>query len=300
MTDKLTELYENKLFRVRELLPDIIETGLKVCNKYFRKDKHIVLNVYASYFQRFINSFDSVDTLLTDIDKNKPFRCDSIALVLRASLLDFLTILYLKSYYEEIKTDLGVNEPNYNSEFRRLLSGQIRRSLMISHIDKESKHFNQDSFKNYIDSVYKKYNYLFKRDSKIDYSNPAASLIDSKPKDEISNSDIRKRLSDLEKQGRKTNHIHIYSLYDLFSKYDHFGTMSILLQWMDLNEKLEHIFWSLFYLVDGISFSMEHLRNDEDIEKEYKLIREHCGHLKGVVFTKSIYLSEEYKKRKSK
>lgn len=300
MTDKLTELYENKLFMIRELLPEIVETGLKVCDKYFRRNKHIVLNVYASYFQRFIYSLDSVDTLLQEIEINKPFRCDSITLILRASLLDFLTILYLKSYYEEINTDANKNEQNYDSEFRKLLSSQIRRSLMISHIDKESKNYNQDSFKDYVDIVFKNCNYLFKPGATIDYNNPAASLIDSKPSDDIKTINIRKRLQILEKQGRVTNHIHIYSLYDLFSKHDHFGMISILYQWMDLSEKLENIFWSFYYIVDGISFSMEHLRQDEDIENEYKLIREQCGHLKGVVFTKSLFLSDEYKNKEKK
>lgn len=291
MHDKLNDLNHNKVIRLRALLNDIVKDGFSIINKFNGKTKHISVITYLSYFQRFIYCFESVQILLKDFEKNKAFHEYSIAILLRASLLDLLTILYLKSYYLELDEESIKVEPNYNSEFGKLLSSQIRRSFNVK---KHTEDFKPEIFNSFVDRIRENYSYLFRNDISIDYNRPSKSLIYSNHDDEISLQKIEKRLNSVANQSNK-DHINIFYFYDLYSKYDHFGIIGINLMKMEINDIFQNILKSLYYIVEGVSYCMEFMRNEENIENEYENIRNQCGALRGTVITKYLYLSDEYK-----
>jgi hypothetical protein len=293
MHDKLNDLNHNKVFRLRNLLNEIVKDGFSIINKFNGTIKHITVITYSNYLLRFIYCFEAILTLLKDFENNKTYHEYSIALILRASLLDLLTIFYLKSYYLELQTELNLTEPNYNSEFGKLLSSQIRRSFNVK---KNTKDFKPEVFKRFVDKVKSNYSYLFKNDKLTDYNSPTKSLIYNRHEDEISLKKIEKRLDFVSNQSNK-DYINIFYLYDHYSKYDHFGLMGITLMKMDINEIFQNILKSLYYIVDGVSYCMEFMREEENIEIEYENIRRKCGELRGTVITEYLYLSDEYKNK---
>lgn len=287
MSNQLSSINTKKLTRIIDHLDNIFPTGFNVLNKFYGKSNHITTNVYASYFQRFNSCFESTSILLKEFSQNKFHLEYPISILLRASLLDCLTLLYLRSYYEEINSESNKTHPNFDSEFGKLLSSQLRRILSLSKQDKESTRFNAESFKKTVDIMMASYSYLFNDPENVDYNNPTKSLIygDYK-KHEIKNSKIRRRLDEVYKDSPQT-HLHIFYLYDIYSKHDHFGLMSIALLKMDINEVFENFTWALYYIIDGYYYSLEFLRQEEEIEMEYKSLRLNCGLLGGTIRSKN-------------
>ncbi len=291
MQDRLNELNSNKIIRIRVILGEIVKYGFSIFNQFNGKRKHIHVVTYGNYFLRFIYCFEAVKTLLKDFDKNKAYHEYSIALILRASLLDTLTILYLKSYYLELQSTPDSSAPNYNTEFGKLLSDQIKR---IFKVDRNDENFKPEVFRELVDKVKSNYNYLFKEDIPIDYNAPEKCLIFGDGGNDITRKKIEERLNSA--KNVESNFKHIFNLYDLYSKYDHFGVVGTTLMRLDINEIFQNILNSLYYLVEGISVSLEFMRYDKNIQNDYDNLREQLGYLGGAVRTNYMYLSDTYKK----
>jgi len=296
MSIQLTDLNFNKVCRIRHILSEM-ETECSQIIRYFEgKIESVEIDVYASFFIRFANCLEATKTLLADFHKGKPYREHSIALLLRASLLDYLTMLYLETYYIEYRNNPKTECPNYKTELEKLLSSQIRRIISISELDKQGKHFNKHSFNEYIDKVYLKYNFLFEPSVKLDYNKPSNSLKYKNGNDEITNTKIRIRLDNVMRDS-DINYVHVFSLYDIYSKYDHFGLISMSLKNMDTNEAFENMKNSLHYVLDGISRCMYILKNHYAIACNYNQIIKQIRELRGVFYTDYLVVSEDYKQK---
>jgi hypothetical protein len=282
----LSELNENKLIQIRVHLRTILEEGFIIIGE--NSDK---FNVYQSLYKRYIYCFDSLNILLKDFGNDKIYRTNSIAIILRASLLDYLTTIYLRTFQLEKKAGL---KSSYNEEFQKLLSEQVRRMLIVCEADKKTPLYDHEKFCRFVDRIYLNFNSLFDKSEPLDYNKPIKSL-KYKRQDDINPQTIRKRLDNFSDNLKRIDYQHVFSLYDIFSKYDHFGVMSMLLEEMEINEVCDNIFWSIFHIVDGITFC-EHLLQDEVKSKSnFKKIGHELSCLKGTIYTESLYLSEKYK-----
>ena len=70
----------------------------------------------------------------------------------------------------------------------------------------------------------------------------------------------------------------------------------MLLEKMEINEICENIFWSIFHLVDGITFCEQLLKEEVNSKTSFKKIGNELSCLKGTIHTETLYLSEKYKK----
>jgi hypothetical protein len=156
MSEQLNDLNFNKVCRTRHVLSDIVNESFSLIKDIEESEKSRTFNMYLSFFTRFVYSLETTQTLLADFHRGKTFREHSIAIVLRASLLDYLTLLYLETYKVEPKANSEGEQINYNTELEKLLTSQIRRSFNIHEGIKQSKYFNRSSFRKYVDTIYVK------------------------------------------------------------------------------------------------------------------------------------------------
>ena len=287
----LSELNENKLFQTKIHFRRILDEGFRIIN-----ENNNQLNVYHSIFKRYIYCLETINILIVDFDVDKKHREQSIAIVLRASLLDYLTTLYLRTYYAEKKAGIKSLKSSYDEEFDKLLSEQIRRILTVSNKDKSTSAYNHESFCKSVDTMRKNFSYVFDNSKPIDYDKPENSL-KYKRQDDISPSVIRKRLDNYSKNLNGIDYLHVFSLYDIYSKYDHFGVMSMLLEHMDINEVCFNMLWSVFHITDGISFCVDLMKDVAGSKSDYEKILKEIDYLRGVIYTKTYWLSEEYKEK---
>jgi len=282
----LSELNENKLIQIRVHLKVILEEGHKLIGE--NSDR---FNVYQSLYKRYIYCFDSLYILLNGFGNEKIYRANSIAIILRASLLDYLTTIYLRTYQLEKKAGL---KSSYKEEFQKLLSEQVRRMLIVTEADKKTSIYNHDDFCKSVDRIYLHFDFLFDKSKPLDYNKPIKSLKYNR-QDDINPQTIRKRLDHFSHNLKKIDYQHVFSLYDIFSKYDHFGVMSMLLEEMEINEVCENIFWSIFHIVDGVTFCERLLKDEVKSKSNFKKIGTELSCLKGTIYTETLYLSEKYK-----
>jgi hypothetical protein len=284
----ISELNKNKIIRIRHHLEIIYKEGLSII-----ENNRENLSVYESFFERYIFSFESIYTLLKGFSVDKKFRSYSMALILRACLLDSLIILYLKTFYVEKKAGIITEEGNYKEEYEKLLSEQLRR--LLNSINKERKNSKEqtENYKNLIDKIYSNFIYLFDKGKKLDYNKPEKALKYNGSHD-IKPEVIKKRLDKFKNNLKGIDYEEASNLYNLFSKQDHFGIISILLSKQEINEISEDIIISLFHITDGFSFCLDFLYEEGKNKFEYKNIENEISYLRGTISTKHLRVSEKY------
>ena len=287
----LSELNQNKLIRLRDHFDTILMEGFQLIEE--NNDK---FDIYQSLFKRYIYCFESVNTLLKNFGPNKKHRAHSIAIVLRASLLDYLTTIYLRTYLAEKIAGIEGASDRYNEQIEKLTSEQIRRFLSVSSKDKKTELYNHEKFCNLTDSLYQNFKYLFDDTKPINYDHPSKSL-KYKRDDDIKSYVIRDRLDNYSKNLEKINYLEVFSLYDLFSKYDHFGVASMTLEYIETDEICENIFWSLFHLSDGLSFCVDLLKTETGSHSDFNKMFHEIDCLRGTVYTEALELSDSYKRK---
>lgn len=280
----LSELHENKLFQTQIHLKVIIKEGLRIIRENKKE-----FNVYHSLFRRYIYCLETISLLI--IDFNKRYTEQSIAIVLRASLLDYLTTLYLRTFYVEKKAGIKSLKSSYDEEFDKLLSEQIRRILTVSNKDKSTNAYNHEKFRKSVDTMYKNFTTLFDETKPLDYNKPENSLR-YKRRDDITPAEIRKRLDNFSKNLKTIDYLKVFSLYDIYSKYDHFGVMSMLLEYMDINEVCDNMLWSIFHITDGISFCVDLLKDEVGCNSDFEKMLNEIDYLRGVIYAKTFWLSK--------
>lgn len=117
--------------------------------------------------------------------------------------------------------------------------------------------------------------------------------------DDIKPKTILKRLNSYTKETIKLNYKEVYDLYDIYSKYDHFGIASMALEHLTINEVCQNMFWSIFHLTDGISFCADLLKQETASKSNFDKIFKEIDVLRGTIYTERLYLIESYKKEHS-
>lgn len=286
----ISELNENKLFQTKVHLEVILKEGFKII-----EENEFSFNIYFSLFKRYIYSFESLNLLLLDYDQNKRYREHPISIVLRAGLLDYLITLYLATYQAQKKSDPRF-KPIYEKEIDKLVSEQIRRYLNVSEKDKQFVHYNQDDYRKDVDMFKKMFSRLFNPDIPIDYNKPGKSLR-YQQKEDITTTTIRKRLDEVKNGLENIHYQDVFYLYNLYSKYDHFGTTSMLLEYSDIEIVITNILGSIFHICEGIGFCIELMIDEVSCKSDFKELENRLAQLRGTVYTKTLYLSPEYKER---
>lgn len=285
----LTELNENKLIQIRVHLRNILKEGFQLI-----EENSSFFNIYQSLFRRYIYAFESLNILTKDFDHTKTYRANSIAVILRASLLDTLIIIYLKTFQFEKERGSDIEKANYKNEIDKLYSEQIRRFITVSEPDKKTTIYDHKEFCEMVDKIHKTFNFLFVDDKALDYNKPSKSL-KFKSNDDITNKKIRNRLDNYSDQLEDYNYLEIFSLYDIYSKYDHFGVASMTLEYNTPNEICDHMFWSIFHIADGITFCINLLKKEAGSKSDFEKIHYELSCLRGVVYTEHLYLNPKYK-----
>ncbi|WP_335967214.1 hypothetical protein [Galbibacter sp. PAP.153] len=287
----LSELNRNKLIRLRDHFDTILEEGFNLITE--NSDQ---FDIYQSLLRRYVYCFESVNTLLKNFGPSKKHRTHSIAIVLRASLLDYLTTLYLRTYLTDKLAELENAEKKYNEQIEILFSEQIRRFLTVSYKDKRTHLYDHEKFCKLTDSLYNNFKHLFDDSKPLNYDCPSKSL-KYKRKDDINPYRIRDRLDNYSQYLEKIDYLEVFSLYDVFSKYDHFGVASMALEYFDIDEICENILWSLFHLSDGVSFCVDLLKSETGSNSDFSKFFHEIDCMRGTVYTRQLQLGENYIKK---
>lgn len=279
---KITDLNQYKIDNLPRTLKNICDIGYQIIDKIEDKTNNIDKLIYRDYFERFIFCFDSLRVLILDFNENSYAKDYSIALILRTSLLDLQHVVYLKTYYEDFANNKD-SKKNYESELGKLLCSHIKRSFDRIYKDYLSGYIKKNDYEKMINSFRHDYAFLFDNTKPFDTENPTDLLIYKK---EISNREIVGRLSN-----HQDNQNRFYSraagLYEVYSKYEHYGIASRRMQRVDVNERITNVLNSLELIIDGAAFSLAFLKTITNIDMEEEIFRKHGGRLKGIAVCKT-------------
>lgn len=272
----LTDLNKKKIDLVCRKLDDLSNIGNQILEKVEDKTQNIDLLIYRDFFERFIFCLDAIRSILPNYEYNTYSKDYSLALLLRTSLLDFMTILYLMTFLDK---DSNVNvSKNYKTELGRLLTGHIKRILERVIGDRQYKQIDNEEYKRIINYYHSNFSFLFENDT-FDINVPLQSL---KFKSEIRNKEIFKRL-----EKHPDRNINYYSraigLYDVYSKYEHYGVASRSFQRVDVNERFRNISLSIELIVEGIVKAFNFFKGIDNFDTEEKNLLLKCGNIKGIL-----------------
>lgn len=206
--------------------------------------------------------------------------------------------MYIRTYQSEKNLGGRKERIEYQNVINKLKSEQIRRFLNVPEAEKKTSTYNHSEFSKLVDSLHETFNYLFDNSKTIDYNKPSKCLIygashDIKPKV------IRKRFDGFSKNSLQIDYQQVFKLYDIYSKYDHFGVASMALEYTTINEICGNMFLSIFHLTDGISFCIDLLKEETKSKSDFDKLLNEIPYLRGTIYTNTLYLSEDYKKRHS-
>ncbi len=272
----ISELNQNKLSKTKVHFEVILEEGFKIID-----ENKSAFNIYHTLFKRYIFGLESLNILLKDYNIDKRYREHPISIVLRASLLDYLITLYLATFQAEKKFNPKL-EVNYKREIDKLTSEQIRRIINVHENDKKSMFYIHSEHCETVDMFKEQFSHLFNADSPIDYNKPGKSLI-YQSNDNIKNSTIRQRLDSVAHRLENIRYKDVFYLYDLYSKYDHFGTASMLLEHTDIDTVSTNILGSIFHICEGIGFCIDLMQEEALCKSNFDKINNEISLLRGVI-----------------
>jgi hypothetical protein len=270
---------EDKLLKTKEHLQILLDEGFKIVN-----ENRFEFNLYHSLFRRNIYGLESINLLLNDFNSNKKFREHSISILLRASLLDYLTTIYLLTFQLEKKHDPSFSKA-YEIEVDKLMSEQIRRSLMISDYDKKISFSDHKEYCQTIDIYREKFSNLFDLTKPIDYNKPSNSL-KYKFQDDLKYKVIKNRLDSFSNKMEGIHYDDVFYLYNIYSKYDHFGTTSMLFENMNFDLVLNNFLASIFHISEGIGFCIDLMIEETNCKSDFEKINSEIGLIRGIIHSK--------------
>jgi hypothetical protein len=259
--NQLTTESEKRLHTTITLTQRAVKIGISALNKFPTAEYEMLVFTFINYLERFTYSLESIEILLANF-KRKPNVETAIGLIIRASLLDFITITYLSSYNGDIKPGNTKAQQEFDKEFDSLVSDQIHNTIKYLELMKKQKQVSKEDFELTIQNLYHTYNFLF---NGLDLSNPSSTLKTESFKStkkmfiRINNHPLTKKMS------------MVYDLYIYYSKYEHFGIMTHFMQRENINQDLDRIVWSVRYIVRGMGATLAYLNYPVDklkIEKD--------------------------------
>lgn len=262
--NKLSNENEEKLKNAILLLDKMIATGNSALNKFPTDQYELIVFTFINYLERFVFNLDSIKILLQHY-KIKPNVETAIGLIIRASLLDFMTIAYLSSYQADIKSkDDKEGEEKFNKQFDGLISDQIFNTIKYLKLTRDIGLITQSDYKTALENSWHNYSFVF-TDTTIDYEKPEKKLISREHK---SPKELFTRIHN----HPLTNKFSIvYDLYTYYSKYEHFGIMTHFIQRQGLDNDFTTMITAMKYMVRGIGASFAFLSYPTDklvVERE--------------------------------
>jgi hypothetical protein len=279
--ENLSDLNEYKKTIIVSKLNEISRIGFAIIDKLEDKTFNVDILIYRDFFERFIFCFDNVSTLLNEFDSNTYSKDFAIALNLRTSLVDFLNVIYLTLYFLE-DNPIVDSKVNYKSELGKTLCSHLKRVLDRFNMEYLKGDFKEGEYKQLVERFYKQYFFLFNHDEEFNIKEPSKTLI---YKHEITNQTIVKKLishSDIHIK----NYARAIALFEIYSKYEHYGILSRRFQRISVNERFKNIIDSLELLIDGAWASFNFFRNVTDIKREEDDFIRMGGLLKGIIIKK--------------
>lgn len=275
---KLSELNRQKRDFICKSLESASRIGFEIIEKVENKTFNVDVLIYRDLFERFIFCFNSVRLLFKDYNEITFSNDFAITILLRTSLVDFLNVVYLKLHYQEYETEKNSNQ-NYKTELGKILCSHIRRTLDRSNKEYSSGNFSEQNYTKTTLALYKDFNFLFETNKEFNIKDPCSTLI---YKNEISNKTIINKIKSQE-DIRIRNYGRAIGLFELYSKYEHYGILSRRFQRVDINERFRNIIDSLDLLSVGIMYSISFFQNIIDIKDEKQLLFNNLGRLERII-----------------
>ena len=199
---------------------------LKLINIHFDKETDRLKNISIITLQRYYTGLISISTL---IEKFKFYNSIEFtyALILRALILDFITIEYLKSHKE-----FGIKNWNKCLEQLNYLSAAETNRYCNSLVD------DKEEFRKFISE------FLFPENFEIDSNTGNCRLKRSKP--------IKTwEMACFFKDKKEPFAYDSYRLYNHYSLFEHINNLTFEAMNGDNSRDIENLFWSLFYIFHG-------------------------------------------------
>lgn len=279
---KLSELNSHKRDLICSSLESISRIGFGIIDKVENKTFDVDVLIYRDFFERFIFCFNSVKLLLKDYSETTHSNDYAISLLLRTSLVDFLNVVYLKLHHQEYDASKNLKQ-NYKTELGKALCSHLRR--VLDRINKEylSGNFKELNYTKTTLALYKDYNFLFDRNSEFNIKEPCKTLI---YKNEISNKTIIDKIKS-QSDTQVRNYGRAIGLFELYSKYEHYGILSRRFQRVDINERFRNVIDSLGLLIVGAEYSISFFQDIVDLINEKQLFYQSSSNLKRIIYLKS-------------
>lgn len=234
----------NKLKKAIILSDRIVDIGQSALEKFPENDYAIKYFMAINYLERFVTTLRSVNILLRQYEKNTSVET-SIGLIIRASLLDFMNVLYLSTYHPDRK--------EFNKKIEILVSDQIDKTFKYLKLIRSINEISQDDYIRALEEFCTQFPTLFDN-STIDHNKPERKL---KHKNKLLSATILfNRIRGHEKT-REFSSAYYYYLY--YSKYEHFGIITHFLQRKGFNHDVTMIIVSLSLVIRGLIKNFEFL-----------------------------------------
>ncbi len=226
--------------------------------------------VFIGFFNRFIDTLVSTNILLQNYKQNRNVET-AIGLTFRASLLDFMTLVYFGSY----ELDIDDSKPETNKKHEEVLTNfvceQLRYTIKYWELVYKSRVINDKEYSLALKNFYETHKVYF---THFDEKNLSACLKGKK----YTNTDMFNRIH----QDKKLKHLsNVYDYYTFYSKYDHFGILTNSMQDMSITDEFSRIRYCYDYIYQGIIITVLKLGDKfpsllpygDELQKTYKKLR---------------------------
>jgi hypothetical protein len=237
--------------KLRELFAEFMTLSKRTLTDYNReKNPDYYKIVYQNLFQRLYIGLCAIDTLFDKFNRNRYFKYP-IAIQMRNCILDSITIAYLALFIDK------TNQAKFKEQVIRL-NHPIAREL-----------------NNEIEEMIKKGDLNYKEHFKLAASHfpdnfTNGKTIKLKKIQELKPSEMAKALMGTQLE----RYSEIYKLYQHYSKYEHYGTVSKTLLEFDSEFEFDKFVFSTYFILQAAYMTLQLLEVDSEKIEKMKLLRD--------------------------
>jgi len=236
-----------------ELINNTLMLGYSVIGKFQEAYFDLATFSCMDYVERIHNALESIKILLS-VFPFQPRIETSLGLTLRASLLDFMTIVYWASYDTDQTVSPEESGQNLNNQIEVIASDQIKYTLSYLKNMKEVGYVSAIQYNTCLQNLYKNFDFLFTFNSE-------SNEHELKHKKGISTVKMFHRIKS---QPLTSKFALAYDLYMYYSKYEHHGLMTHFMQRENLNQDHDRVIYSIQYILRGYGFLLHFLNDPPD------------------------------------
>jgi len=246
-----------KIEEIKTLLDEISKAAIVELKKFDASSYEIPTFIFCSLLDRAAINLLTIRILIERLEK-QPSMEGPIGILLRSNLLDYMIGIYMRS---AIKKGLNLRDGKdyLNEAIQPIVADQIKYALLYLKMSKNSGNCSDEVFRNGVEKLHESYRVLFKQ-GEINYLEPEKML---KQPSSISATELFKKISASEDKQYTSG---LYDLYQLYSKYDHFGLLTNHLQSRGTIVKYKTILEAIKYVAQGMSHYAELLQAETTVE----------------------------------